>query len=214
MALPFSITFLYEAALHLRGLFSLIEGAKPVIAIPSLNQGRLAPTNLSQEISFEQVQFRYPFGSEYALKKVNAILPAGKVTALVGTNGSGKSTFVKLLTPMYDPTNGKIAIDGIPLSDYALDSWRSRVAVMYQDFAHFALTMRENIMVGDLVLGQDRVRFEAVARWAGADKVAETLPHGYNTQLTEKMGYKPRPSGRLLFWFECLYILSYYKSSS
>ena len=92
------------------------------------------------------------------LQGVNARLPAGKVTALVGVNGAGKSTLVKLLTRMYDPASGLILLDGTPLANYDLASLRSRMAVVYQDFARFALTLRENIAVGDM---RDGARYAA-----------------------------------------------------
>ena len=81
-------------------------------------------------------------------------MPAGTVTAIVGANGAGKSTLVKLLTRMYDPDEGQILLDGVPLAEYDLDSLRRGIAVVYQDFAQFALTFGENIAVGAAAPGQ------------------------------------------------------------
>ena len=120
------------------------------------------------------------------LQGVNARLPAGKVTALVGVNGAGKSTLVKLLTRMYDPTSGQILLDGILLAHYDLASLRKRMAVVYQDFARFALPLRENIAVGDLKTEPDMQRIEQAARRSGADEVAAKLPEGYSTELTRR----------------------------
>jgi len=120
------------------------------------------------------------------LQGVNARLPAGKVTALVGVNGAGKSTLVKLLTRMYDPTGGLILLDGPPLANYDLASLRSRMAVVYQDFARFALTLCENIAVGDIETEPDRQRVEQAAHWSGADEIAANLPQGYATELTRR----------------------------
>jgi len=108
------------------------------------------------------------------------------VTALVGANGAGKSTFVKLLTRMYDPDDGEILFDGIPLAMYDLKSLRGRIAVLYQDFARFALTLRENIELGALEENGSGVNVEHAARWAGADDVAAALPNGYETPLTRR----------------------------
>ena len=130
--------------------------------------------------------FRYPESTQAVLDDVSAVLPAGKVTALVGANGAGKSTLVKLLTRMYDPDTGAILLDGIPLDEYDLDSWRRRVAVVYQDFAQFALTLRENIAVGAFATEPAEGSVERAARWAGADEVAAKLPQGYDTQLTRR----------------------------
>ena len=102
------------------------------------------------------MRFRYPGRAEEVLHDVNALLPAGKVTALVGANGAGKSTLVKLLTRMYDPTGGTILLDARELVAYDLASLRARIAVVYQDLARFALSLGENIAVAGAA------RFEAV----------------------------------------------------
>jgi ATP-binding cassette, subfamily B, bacterial len=119
------------------------------------------------------------------LEDVTALLPAGQVIAVVGSNGAGKSTLVKLLTRMYDPTSGEILLDGLPLARYSLEAYRGRVAVMYQDFAHFALTMGENIAVGN-GHGAEREGLERAAAWSGAAAVAAKLPAGYPTELTRQ----------------------------
>jgi ATP-binding cassette subfamily B protein len=186
MGLQFSLSFLYEIVLHLRGLFTLLDEAKPNIALAVPSQAQRAPAVLRSGIQLRQVSFRYPESAQVVLDSVSTLLPAGKVTALVGTNGAGKSTLVKLLTRMYDPDTGEILFDGVPLSDYNLESLRGRIAVMYQDFARFALTMGENITVGAIELGEDDGCLEVAGRWAGADGVAARLPQGYDTQLTRR----------------------------
>lgn len=138
----------YETLLHLRGLFAFLDGAQPSIALPLEGQGRPVSEAVHTGIELRQVSFRYPESPVFVLDGVSAILPAGKVTALVGVNGAGKSTLVKLLTQMYDQQQGEILLDGVPLSAYDLTSLRSRIAVVYQDFARFALTFGENIGVG------------------------------------------------------------------
>ena len=106
------------------------------------------PAPLEQGLELRQIEFRYPESTQAVLADVSVVLPAGQVTALVGANGAGKSTLVKLLTRMYDPDTGAILLDGTPLDAYDLASWRRQIAVVYQDFAQFALTFRENIAVG------------------------------------------------------------------
>jgi ATP-binding cassette subfamily B protein len=145
------------------------------------------------------VRFRYPGRAEEVLHDVNALLPAGKVTALVGANGAGKSTLVKLLTRMYDPTGGTILLEGRELAACDLASLRARIAVVYQDVARFALSVGENIAVGAAALEQREVDVGQAARWAGADEVAARLPRGYDTQLThqfEGAWNSPPASGR------------------
>jgi ATP-binding cassette subfamily B protein len=110
----------------------------------------------------------------------------GEGLALVGHNGSGKTTIVKLLLRMYDPCAGRILLDGAPLHEYDLESLRAQVAVVYQDFARFSLTLRENIAVGALDPGGSSGRVEQAARWAAADEVARKLAGGYDTMLTRR----------------------------
>ena len=186
MNLAFWFGFQYEVLLHLRGLFAFLDQAKPAIALPPYGQGRQAPTELQSGIEMRGVHFRYPESTLPVLEDVNARLPSGTVTALVGANGAGKSTLVKLLTRMYDPDGGEIRIDGVPLAAYELQSLRSRIAVVYQDFARFALTLRENIALGTVELHGVDGQVEEAARWAGADEVAATLPQGFETPLTRR----------------------------
>ena len=99
---------------------------------------------------------------------------------------AGKSTLVKLITRMYDPVEGEILLDGKPLQAYDLESLRRRIAVDYQDFARFALSLGENITVGSGGLDASEERMRQAAVWAGADQVAAGLEKGYDTQLTRR----------------------------
>ncbi|MDE2993042.1 MAG: ABC transporter ATP-binding protein [Chloroflexota bacterium] len=180
------IGHLYQALLPLQRLFEFLDRARPTIKLAPPGQGHAAPAAGRAEIELRQVGFRYPESTQAVLDDVSAVLPAGKVTALVGANGAGKSTLVKLLTRMYDPDAGGILLDGIPLDEYDLASWRRRIAVVYQDFAQFALTLRENIAVGAFAIEPAEGNIERAARWAGTDEVAATLPQGYGTQLTRR----------------------------
>lgn len=174
--------------LQLRSLFDFLDGAQPSIALPPEGQGVLAPARFKEGVELRDVGFHYPRASQgvAVLQGVNAHLPAGKVTALVGVNGAGKSTLVKLLTRMYDPTSGMILLDGRPLALYELTSLRSCMAVVYQDFARFALPLRENIAVGDIETEPDIQRIEQAACLSGADEIATKLPQGYATELTRR----------------------------
>ncbi len=174
--------------LQLRSLFDFLDGAQPAIALPPEGQGVLAPARFKEGVELRDVCFHYPGASQDVpvLQGVNGRLAAGKVTALVGVNGAGKSTLVKLLTRMYDPISGLILLDGASLAHYDLASLRSRMAVVYQDFARFALPLRENIAVGDIESDPGIQRIEQAARWSGADEVATKLPQGYATELTRR----------------------------
>lgn len=177
---------LYEITLKLDTIFSFLDHSLPEIALPQPGTAQDAPVLLQQGIALRNVTFQYPEGESNVLQAVNAALPAGKVTALVGVNGAGKSTLVKLLTRMYDPDEGEILLDGQPLHAYHLESLRRRIAVVYQDFAQFALSLGENITVGAGGLDASEERMRQAATWAGADQVATNLAQGYDTQLTRQ----------------------------
>lgn len=177
---------LYEITLKLDTIFSFLDHSRPEIALPRPRDAHDAPGLLQEGISLQNVTFHYPESDTTVLHGINALLPAGKVTALVGVNGAGKSTLVKLLTRMYDPVDGEILLDGQPLHAYDLESLRRRIAVVYQDFAQFALSLRENITVGSGGLETNEERMRQAAAWAGADGVAANLAQGYDTHLTRR----------------------------
>ena len=180
------LAFQHGVWLHMRTIFGFLDSAGPAITLAPPGQGHTAPASLHTGIALRQVGFRYPESTQTVLDDVSAMLPAGKVTALVGANGAGKSTLVKLLTRMYDPVTGAILLDGVPLPEYDLAALRQRVAVVHQDFAQFSLTFRENIAVGAYAAGGGDGRVEQAAQWAGADEIAAKLPNGYDTQLTRQ----------------------------
>ena len=180
--LSMSLGLLYETGLYFRQLFGFVDRAVPGIAVAPVGTAEPARGRPERAVELRDVHFGYSTGP--VLRGVNAVLPAGSVTAIVGDNGAGKSTVVKLLTRMYDPTSGEIRLDGRSLAAYDLVEFRARLGAVFQDFARFALTARENIAVGD-VNGPDlSARVEEAARRSGADEVVASLPAGYDTPLT------------------------------
>jgi ATP-binding cassette, subfamily B, bacterial len=142
-----------------------------------------APGRIHREISFDGVSFRYPGTERPVLRDVHLALPAGSVVALVGENGAGKSTLVKLLCRFYEPTEGRIAVDGMDLAEIDAGAWRSRLAGAFQDFMQFEFLARRTVGLGDLPRehAEPAVR-TAVAR-GHATEVVERLPAGLDTQL-------------------------------
>ena len=179
-------SYFHETYLRLRALFRFADEAQPAIKLARPGEGRPAPDAGRYDIELRDLSFTYPNSDAPVLSRVTARMPAGAVTAIVGANGAGKSTLVKLLTRMYDPNEGRIILNGIPLAEYDLESLRRGIAVVYQDFAQFALTFGENIAVGAAVPGQMSSRIEEAASWAGAEAIAAGLPAGYDTQLTRR----------------------------
>ena len=142
-----------------------------------------APDRLTAGLRFDQVSFAYPGTDRLVLDDVSFDLPAGKVIAIVGENGAGKSTLVKLLAKMYEPTSGRILVDGMDLARIATGDWRSRLAGAFQDFFRFEFLARQTVGLGDLPrLDDEAAVVTAVAR-AGADDVIVRLPAGLETQL-------------------------------
>ena len=178
---------LYETTLRLETIFSFLDQQRaahctyPLLPTPSTHphfSNRVFRCGTSRSNIRRANQMS-------CVESVRRSTPA-RVTALVGVNGAGKSTLVKLLTRMYDPVEGEILLDGRPLHAYDLESLRRRIAVVYQDFARFALSLGENITVGSGGLDASEERMRQAAVWAGADQVAAGLEKGYDTQLTRR----------------------------
>ena len=141
------------------------------------------PTRLTEGIELRGVTFSYPGTDADVLSDVDLHLPAGSVVAIVGENGAGKSTIIKLLSRCYDPTEGRILVDGVDLTRLDVDEWRTRLSAGFQDFARFQLLLRESVGVGHLLRIADVPAVEtALARGQAAD-LGAGLPQGLETQL-------------------------------
>jgi ATP-binding cassette subfamily B protein len=134
-----------------------------------------------REVAFEQVSFQYPGAERPVFNSLDLILPAGESTALVGINGAGKTTLVKLLARLHDPDGGRILVDGTELTRLHPGQWQRQVAVVFQDFAHYPLTLRENIGWGAPDHLDDAEGLEASATRAGA-----SAEGGWDTVLSRK----------------------------
>jgi len=141
------------------------------------------PSRLREGITFEGVDFAYPGTTRLVLEDVNLALPAGAVVAIVGENGAGKTTLVKLLAKMYQPTGGRILVDGVDLARMPADEWRSRMAGAFQDFFRFEFQARRSVGVGDVPRIDDEPAVVTAVGRAGADDVVARLTEGLDTQL-------------------------------
>ncbi len=142
-----------------------------------------APERLRGGIALEDVSFTYPGTETQVLSGVNLWLPPGLVVALVGDNGAGKSTLVKLLSRCYEPTTGRITVDGVPLADIDHESWRSRISAAFQDSARFEFLLGETVGVGDVDKLDDASAVLTAFERAEAGSLVEKHPAGLNTQL-------------------------------
>src|SRR5688500_14167539 len=145
-------TNIHEQALYLRDLFIFFE-MKPTIA--SRPGAPAVPRPLRTGFVFEDVGFQYPGSERWAVRHVNFSLRPGERLALVGENGAGKTTLTKLLARLYDPTEGRITLDGVDLRDYDLASLRQTIGVIFQDFVRFDMRFDENIGVGEISTAQE-----------------------------------------------------------
>jgi ATP-binding cassette subfamily B protein len=139
-----------------------------------------------REIRFEKVSFRYPGSDRAVLDEIELSLPAGQCTAIVGLNGAGKTTLVKLLARLYEPTGGRILVDGLDTRSFGVAEWRRRIGVIFQDFNRYELTAAENIGFGAIELAGNRDRIRAAARQAGILSTLERLPRGLDTPLARQ----------------------------
>jgi ATP-binding cassette subfamily B protein len=175
-----SLSQIFEQSLYLDDLFSFLA-LEPRIR-PSAG-ARPVPNPIRQGFTFENVGFRYPGAEHWAVRGLDFTLTPGERLALVGENGAGKTTLVKLLARLYDPSEGRILLDGVDLREYDLDSLRRNVGVIFQDFVRYDFLLRENIAVGNIGRLEDEARIEGAAARSLADTVAARLPGRYGQML-------------------------------
>ncbi|MCX4672946.1 ABC transporter ATP-binding protein/permease [Streptomyces sp. NBC_01381] len=180
-----AVVELLQSAERLRWLRAYADQASlaPATTADSGTAWAPVPSRLRQGIAVEGLSFRYPGTAAATLHDVELLLPAGGVVALVGENGSGKSTLVKLLCRMYEPTRGRITLDGVRIDALAPERWRERIGAAFEDFVRFEFTLRETVGIGDLPrIDHPRTVAAALDR-AGAADLPGTLPDGPDTQL-------------------------------
>lgn len=144
--------------------------------------GRLVGRDQPPAVRFEAVSFAYPDGRQI-FDDLNLTVPAGASLAIVGANGAGKTTLVKLLARLYEPTSGRILVDGVDVRELDLASWRQQLAVIFQDFVRYELGATENVGLGYVSRMDDSDALRSAARRAGSLAVIEELPRGWDTVL-------------------------------
>jgi ATP-binding cassette subfamily B protein len=170
---------MYEDNLYMSNLFEFLslpagEPATPVVPhLPREERG----------IRFEDVGFRYPGQEKWALRHLSLFIPDGQSLAIVGHNGAGKTTFIKLLARLYEPAEGRILLDGVDLRSIAPETLRARIGVVFQDFNEYQFTARDNVGVGSIAHMDEMPRIERAVVEGGASEVVRTLPKGLETQL-------------------------------
>ena len=173
-----SISGMYEDNLYLSNLYEYLE--QPV---PARRGDKSTGPHPERGLEFEHVSFSYPGASDKALNDISMQIKPGESLALVGENGSGKTTLIKLLTRLYEPTEGRILLDGLDIQDWDVEALRQRVGVIFQDFGRYQFTVGENIGAGDVRYIDDRERWEDAATTGLAAPFIENMPDSYETQL-------------------------------
>jgi ATP-binding cassette, subfamily B, bacterial len=169
-----------DQSLFLGDLLNFL-GLRPTIR--SKENGLKCPRPIHAGIEFRNVSFAYPGTSRLVLRNLNLRLGQGERIALIGENGEGKTTIVKLLTRLYDPTEGAVYLDGIDLREYDLEDYVSQIAVIFQDFMRYDMTARENIAIGRISESQNLPEIKSAARKSLAENVISKLTGGYDQML-------------------------------
>ncbi|MEU2608432.1 ABC transporter ATP-binding protein [Streptomyces albus] len=190
-------------ALHLRGpgLLGITRGGETLDACRELEEqlsGEPARTTTSgarvrrmpQQVTIEcrDVGFRYPGSDRWVLRHLDLVIPAGASTAVVGVNGAGKTTLVKLLSGLYEPTEGRVLVNGVDLRDVGHRQWQPHCAALFQDWLRWGLSLRENVLLGAVDAPEDPAAFDRVVTGAGLAEVAARLPDGWDTVLGREFG--------------------------
>ena len=173
-------TGIADQALFLTDLIAFFE-MKPTVQ--SKPNALPAPRPIQKGFEFCNVSFAYPGTERRVLKNFNFVLRPGERIALIGENGQGKTTVVKLITRLYDPTEGQILLDGIDLRDYDLDDLHKEIGVIFQDFMRYEMTARENIAIGRVELPHTEYEIESAAQKSLALGVIEKMPARYDQML-------------------------------
>ena len=169
-----------DQALFLTDLIAFFDMQPTVQSNPT---GLPAPQPIMRGFEFRNVSFAYPGTERTVLKNFNLTLSPGERIALIGENGQGKTTVVKLITRLYDPTEGQILLDGVDLREYSLEDLHRQIGVIFQDFMRFEMTARENIAVGRIDQPHQQTDIELAAHKSLADTVVSKLPGGYDQML-------------------------------
>lgn len=177
-----TLAMIYEGTLFIDNMITFMnekQKVKPITDKPlSVERG------IAHKVEFRNVSFRYPGTSHDVIKNMSFTINGGETAVLVGLNGAGKTTLIKLLTRLYDPTEGEILLDGQNIKLYDTRQLYDMFGIIFQDFGKYAFTAAENIMFGEISKGLDRERVQNAAESADADTFIKRLPKGYDTPLT------------------------------
>ena len=183
---------IYEGTLFIDNMIVFMNEKRRIV--PTLPQARQVTRHVGHTIEFRDVSFCYPGTDRAVLQHVSFTVNPGDTVVLVGLNGAGKTTLLKLLTRLYDPTEGMILLDGYDIREYDTAQLYDMFGVIFQDFGKYAFTVKDNIHFGDISKPQDTQAIRDAATASAADDFISRLPHGYDTPLMrifEQTGVEP-----------------------
>lgn len=179
MSIGNTISYIQQTTLYF-GNFRKFMEYKPQI------QDGDKPLDAIRTIEFQNVTFTYPGAKKPSLKNISLKIGEGETVAIVGKNGAGKSTFVKLLLRFYDPDEGRILFNGVDIRSFRLEDLRLRIGTVFQDYKIFALTVNENVLCRECKTDEDRRQAETAMKNSGVYPKIQTLPHGADSILTRE----------------------------
>ena len=172
---------IYEGTLFIDNMIAFMNERQTVV--PLLAEPLKVKHHAPHEIELRNVSFRYPGTERDVIKNVSLRISAGETVVLVGLNGAGKTTLIKLITRLYDPTEGEILLDGRDIREYDIQDLYSLFGIIFQDFGRYAFSVRQNIAFGDINREIDQDEIEEAARRSAADAFIDALPGRYDTPL-------------------------------
>jgi ABC-type multidrug transport system fused ATPase/permease subunit len=173
---------IYEGTLFIDNMIEFMKEKREIV--PTVSEPRIPGRHVPHTVEFKNVSFKYPGMDKYVLRDVNLKFEHSDSVVLVGLNGAGKSTLIKLLTRLYDPTEGAIYLDGVDLREYDVEALYDIFGIIFQDFGRYAETVGENIRFGDVEREYNFDDVRTAAEGSGSADYIAALPNGYDTPLT------------------------------
>lgn len=188
-----SLRNVFSSYLNISNICLSLEELREYISIKSIQYaiGTEHPIYNNSVIEFKNVSFKYPGSENYALKNINLVIHPNEKLCIVGSNGSGKSTFIRLLTRLYCPTEGEILLNGVNINQYDYEEYQHLFAPVFQDFAEYYMTLGKNIALSEQYLSS---KMDKVCCECGLSTLVNKLSKGYNTQVgkwIDEEGFNP-----------------------
>ncbi|MCI8590555.1 MAG: ABC transporter ATP-binding protein [Clostridiales bacterium] len=172
---------IYEGTLFIDNMIVFMNEKKTIV--PSISEPLSVKRGVGHTIEFKNVSFRYPGTKRDVIQHVNLTIEPGDTVVMVGLNGAGKTTLIKLLTRLYDPTEGAIYLDGHDIKEYKIEELYAMFGIIFQDFGKYAFSVSQNIEFGQIDKEHKEENIHQAAKASSADAFIQSLPNGYDTPL-------------------------------